>query len=90
MKSTLARLISDTNVAIAAAREADIQDAVNWADLKCIGAEWATGLHPSGQEYAGYSVVIEEASPGAAKFRIFISEHLAKLGWVGVGVSTEW
>jgi len=61
-------------------------EAINWADLWCYHAE----KHIAADGEEGYRVYIEEASPGCDKFRIYIANELAKLGFANVGVVTEW
>jgi hypothetical protein len=61
-------------------------DAVNWADLDCVGAEHYTG--DDGGE--GFRVWIEEADPGAWRLREFVANYLAARGFAGVDIMTEW
>lgn len=61
-------------------------DAVNWGDFGCVGAEAYVaedGTH-------GLRVLIEEADPGCVNVRNFVRDYLAKRGWHGVDVATEW
>ena len=62
--------------------------AVNWADLKCFSAEFR--VDDEGEEY--YAVKIDEADPGVAAdgFAHYVREALAKRGFKGVAVETEW
>lgn len=90
LKAQLLKLIADTNAAIAVARDQCIEGAVNWGDLQCIAAEQVAGVIPTGEEFTAWRVEIEEASPTATRFKVFVSGHLALLGWDHVEVSTDW
>ena len=59
---------------------------VNWADLSCRQASWV--VTDDGAEYA--EVLIEEASPEAVEFRETVRCELARRGYPGVQVVTEW
>ena len=66
-----------------------IGGAVNWADLFPVTVEHYEAL--SGDEITeGYRVWIEEASPDAYELRQFVADQLAKHGFAGVEVRTEW
>jgi hypothetical protein len=67
-------------------KRGEIQDAVNWADLRCWSAEFS--IDDEGDE--SYRVVIEEASPDCRKFREFVSTRLEARGFKDVEVETEW
>lgn len=90
LKTQLLRLIADTNAGIIAAHGLCIDGAVNWGDLKCISAEQLTGVLPTGESYTTWRVNIEEASPTATLFQVFVSGHLAMAGWDCVEVTTAW
>ena len=59
---------------------------VNWGDLSCRQAAWV--VTDDGSAYA--EVLIEEASPDATEFRETIRCELARRGYPGVQVVTEW
>jgi hypothetical protein len=59
---------------------------VNWADLSCRQTSWI--VTDDGAEYA--EVLIEEASPEAFEFRETVRCELARRGYLGVQVVTEW
>ena len=59
---------------------------VNWADLSCRQAFWV--VTDDGEEYA--EVLIEEASPEAVEFCKTVCYELARRGYPGVLVVTEW
>lgn len=58
-----------------------VEDAVNWADLRCVEVTRC-------QDY--YMVVISEAAPDAWKLREFVQEYLEKHGYYDVVITTEW
>lgn len=82
----LAKLKQDTDDAIAAARDASINDSVNWGDLRCIDAYHAVNV--DGDKW--YAVEIEEVSPNAVRFRAFIRAQLEARGWSDVAIGLEW
>ena len=63
-----------------------LSGAVNWGDLGCRQASWV--VTDDGSEYA--EVLIEEASPEAVEFRETVRRELARRGYPGVQVVTEW
>ena len=68
------------------ARETFKAEPVNWADLGCTDAQYI--LHADGRE--SHAVIIEEASPEAWAFRLFIADELAIQGYKNIDVITEW
>jgi hypothetical protein len=63
-----------------------IGGAVNWADLGPVSVEHYADNH----DYRGYRVNIEEAAPDAYELQRFVAAYLAKRGFPGVEVRTEW
>ena len=59
---------------------------VNWAALYCHSA----GLVQDYREEPGYVVMVEEASPDAANFGDWLTEHLTLAGWPNVDVVMGW
>jgi hypothetical protein len=76
--------------AIAAARkvhaEGKLEDAVNWADLRVVSVEY----YEDDGGCIGWRVYIEEVSPTASKFQLFIHEYLKAWHLPDVEVRTEW
>lgn len=66
-----------------------IDEAVNWADLHVVTVEHVTELYRE-EITERYRVWIEEAAPDCIELTYFIREHLAKHGFSGVEVRTEW
>lgn len=69
-----------------AAHAAGVGGPVNWADLRCIGAQY--WLDDEGD--TGYRVTLSEADAAAAALHVFVRDFLAKRGFAGVEVVTEW
>jgi hypothetical protein len=61
-------------------------DAVNWADLKCIGAEWFV----DDDGVPGHRVWVDEADPAAYRLLRFVAGYLERAGFAGVHVVLEW
>lgn len=61
-------------------------EAVNWADLKCIGAEWFV----DDDGVPGHRVWVDEADPAAYRLRGFVAGYLERAGFAGVHVLLEW
>lgn len=61
-------------------------EAVNWADLKCAGAEW----YVDDDGVPGHRVWVDEADPAAYRLRDFVAEYLERAGFAGVHVVLEW
>ena len=59
--------------------------AINWADLRCVSAEWVRD--DSGSEFP--QVFVEEAAPGALELCSAIAAALEER-WPGVRVVAEW
>lgn len=62
------------------------QDAVNWGDLSCTGAEW----YIDDDGVPGHRVWIEECDPAAWRLRDFVRAHLEGAGFAGIHVMLEW
>ena len=62
---------------------------VNWADLWPVTVEHVEALYQD-EITESYRVWIEEASPDAYELQRFVAEQLAKRGYDGVEVKTEW
>lgn len=78
-----------TDDACAAAWEDCVEcrdEAVNWADLKCAGAEWFV----DDDGVPGHRVWVEEADPAAYRLRDFVAGYLERAGFAGVHVMLEW
>ena len=75
-----------TNEAIEAVRKEDIPEAVDWANLRCVNAQWI--VDDEGNKHA--AVVVDEASPEAGLLQAAIRAELERLGWPDVRVVTEW
>lgn len=84
----LPELMTLTNAACAAAREAGVAGPVNWADLRCIDALVVISVHAP--EVPGLAVIISEAAPDAWELQTYVREYLARHGLTGVEVWTEW
>lgn len=83
----LTKLRNDTDAVISEIEHGDpINEAINWADLRCVEARCV--LTDQGDQYL--EVIIEEASPDAAKLQDAIRGGLERKGWEGVVVVTEW
>ena len=67
------------------ASDARPSGAINWADLRCVSAEWV--IDDSGAEFP--QVFIEEAEPGALELCSAIAAALEGR-WPGVRVVAEW
>ena len=65
---------------------ADIDGAINWADLHCVEA----GYYRTSQGTSGVYVLIEEAAPIQKELSSFIGNDLFAAGWEGVEVRFEW
>ena len=84
--ANLSDLRRDTNEILKSLKRSSIPGAINWADLKVVDVFWKVNLEGE----ANYTVLVDEVSPEATEFQTAISEALAKLGWTGVEVYTEW
>jgi hypothetical protein len=70
-------------LAQAAGERSRIGGAVNWADLRCVDVEISL--------LDGHvTVTIEEASPEAIDLCRYVAKELARRGYDGVAVRTEW
>ena len=86
----LKALRRDTDRAIETVRQAwknnRINDAVNWAGLRCSEAAWI--MNDEGEAYA--QVTISKAGPEASLFRLAICDALADRNWFDIAIITEW
>ncbi len=96
LRQELSKLTADANEAIGRVKEKKVEmgcqgGAVNWADLRCVEAQYVLSYHQGGKElYALYRVVIEEASPSCTPFQSAVRILLRKKGWDKIIVDTEW
>lgn len=79
-----------TNAAIETVRQDwknnRINDAVNWAGVRCSEAAWI--MNDEGEAYA--QVTISKAAPEASLFRLAIGDALADGNWFDIAIATEW
>ena len=82
----LEELQADTDAALKLAFEHryEIDDPVNWGDLRCVSAESYRATGPD----EGLRVWIEEAAPGCWKLAEFVNAALRLRGWPHVEVLT--
>lgn len=85
-KEFLNKLKQDVNQACKDALNANIDDAVNWGDLRCT----ATEVSIDDEGHKSYKVFISEVSPTAPVFVAFVHNILANLGYTNVEIITEW
>ena len=82
------RIMADTEALLHALKTEtpkDIaQDAINWADLHCIQANWI--FYPDTR----WQIIISEASPTAWHLQTYIAEALTTQGYSNVDVIMEW
>lgn len=71
---------------LAIANRLTIGGAVNWTDLRCTEAS----RNESDQGTVSYSVLISEASPDATALQQAVVTELARRGFSGIDVITEW
>jgi hypothetical protein len=67
-------------------KRAEINDAVNWANVSCVSAQYCV----DDEGYPSYRVEIEEASPNCSGFREFIHGRLEAAGFHGIDIQMEW
>jgi hypothetical protein len=69
--------------ALAVEKRSEIGGAVNWGDLLCLDVEVSLldGI---------VTVTVEGAAPEAVELCRFVSEELARRGYSGIAVRTEW
>lgn len=79
-------LIDTTNDVIGRLDAAAIGGPVNWADLGCTDARLT--IDDVGNSY--WSVLVSEASPGAAELSRVLTTALVDAGYPHVSVETEW
>lgn len=68
------------------ASRAEIDGAVNWADLSGVAA----GVMVDREGNATPTVIIEEASPNAAELQAYVRARLKERGFGDIAVQTEW
>lgn len=85
-KARLLRKAVDDAIQKAFQQRDSIKEAVNWGDLHCLSVEW----YETDDDLSGWRVYIEEASPDANDFRLFIGFELADAGFPNTDVHTEW
>jgi hypothetical protein len=70
-------------LALAVKKQSQIRGAVNWDDLLCLDVEVSLldGI---------VTVTVEGAAPEAVELCRFVSEELARRGYSGIAVRTEW
>ena len=73
----------DEILALAVEKRSEIGGAVNWADLLCLDVEVSL-LDDI------VTVTVEGAAPEAIELCRFASEELARRGYSGIAVRTEW
>jgi hypothetical protein len=86
MSPIFAKIRAEVEEAIIAARDSGMDDAVNWADLHCIRVEKC-------EEENGdirYRATVEEASPMAEEFQMYVSEYIYDKTGLVVDIVTEW
>jgi hypothetical protein len=74
---------ADEILALAVEKKSEIGGAVNWGDLLCLDVE--VSLLDS-----IVTVTVEGAAPEAVELCRFVSEELARRGYRGIAVRTEW
>jgi hypothetical protein len=73
----------DEILALAVEKRSGIGGAMNWGDLLCLDVEVSLldGI---------VTVTVEGAAPDAVELCRFVSEELARCGYSGIAVRTEW
>jgi len=80
------RAVADKACELAFAERENIPGAINWGDLGCHEAmRWENDMGDT-----GYTVTIEEASPGQQDLGLFIDHHLRVAGFHNVSIVFEW
>jgi hypothetical protein len=82
-------LMAETNSILAGLDSTKIHDAINWGDLGCIAVEKVKAFSGNVTR-TEWRVLIKKASPDAYEFRALVAEELARRGYEGVAVVTEW
>jgi hypothetical protein len=82
-------LATETNSILAGLDSTQIHDAVNWSHLGCTAVE-KVKIFSGDTSSIEWRVLIEEASPDAYEFRTLVAEQLARRGYSGVAVVTQW
>jgi len=82
----LIRNAAETAIADAKTIRGSFDDAVNWADLRCVRVyRWTDDAGDS-----GYTVEIEEAAPESVGFSGWIADSILKDTGLPVNAITEW
>ena len=86
--TALLALKKDAENAIAEAQKAkyEIDDAVNWGDLRVTDVQVCLGV----DGVPVYRVEIEEVDPHAIKFHDFIASKLRSRGWSEIEIDLDW
>jgi hypothetical protein len=82
-------LSTETNSILAGLDSAKLHDAVDWGHLRCTAVE-KVKIFSGNAIRIEWRVLIEEASPDAYEFRTLVAEQLARRGYSGVAVVTQW
>jgi hypothetical protein len=82
-------LSAETNSILAQLDSTRIHDAVDWGHLGCTAVE-KVKIFSGDTTSIEWRVLIEEASPDAYEFRTLVAEQLARRGYSGVAVVTQW
>jgi hypothetical protein len=82
-------LMAETNSILAGLDSTKIHDAINWGDLGCITVE-KVKTFSGNVASTEWRVLVKKASPDAYEFRTLVAEELARRGYSGVAVVTEW
>ena len=82
-------LSTETNSILARLDSTMIHDAVDWGHLGCTAVEKAK-IFSGNAISIEWRVLIEQASPDAYEFRTLVAEQLARRGYSGVAVVTQW
>jgi hypothetical protein len=82
-------LSTETNSVLAGLDSTMIHDAVEWGHLGCTAVE-KVKIFSGNAVSIEWRVLIEEASPDAYEFRTLVAERLARRGYSGVAVVTQW
>jgi hypothetical protein len=82
-------LSTETNSILARLDSTKIHDAVDWGHVGCTAVE-KVKIFCGNAISIEWRVLIEEASPDAYEFRTLVAEQLARRGYSGVAVVTQW
>jgi hypothetical protein len=82
-------LSTETNSVLAGLDSTKLHDAVDWGHLRCAAVE-KVKIFSGNAVRIEWRVLIEEASPDAYELRALVVEQLARRGYSGVTVVTQW